>query len=188
MKKLLLPFFLLAALSSCAHVISPENRENAISGVPLSDLRSHADQYVEKAFIFGGIIADTSSKDDGTEMEVVQMPLDEWGYVASHDKSEGRFIVIAKNHLDPLIFSKGREVTVSGVLIGIRTEKLHKKDYVYPLFRAKEIHLLPRRTYYRDSYYGHEPFYYPYPVYYPYPYYWGIYPFYLTPSFYFQIH
>ncbi len=188
MKKLLLFCLLLTALSSCAHIISPENRENALSSVSLNEVRTHADQYAEKTFIFGGIIADTFSTEDGTEMEVVQMPLDEWGYVISHDRSEGRFIVTAKNHLDPLIFSKGREVTVSGVLIGTRSQKLGKKDYLYPLFRAKEIHLLPRnvRTYYPYTDYGYGPPYYPYPYYYPY--YWGMYPFYLSPSFYFQIH
>jgi len=188
MKKLLLFCLLLTALSSCSHIISPENRENALSSVSLNEVRAHADQYAEKTFIFGGVIADTFSTEDGTEMEVVQMPLDEWGYVISHDRSEGRFIVTARNHLDPLIFSKGREVTISGVLVGTRSQKLGKKDYVYPLFRAKEIHLLPQMAYYRDPYYGYEPYYYPYPGYYPYPYYWGLYPFYLSPSFYFQIH
>ncbi len=187
MKKLLLFCLLLAALSSCAHVISRENRENALSSVSLNEVRAHADQHAEKTFIFGGVIADTFSTDDGTEMEVVQMPLDEWGYVISHDRSEGRFIVTAKNHLDPLIFSKGREVTVSGVLIGTRSQKLGNKDYLYPLFRAKEIHLLPMnvRSYYPYIDHGYGPPSYPYPYYYPY--YRGMYPFYLSPSIYLHI-
>jgi len=193
MKKLVLYCLLLTTLSSCAHVISPENRENALSAVSLNEVRSHADQYAEKTFIFGGIIADTFNTDDGSEIEVVQMPLDEWGYVMSHNGSEGRFIVTAKNHLDPLIFSKGREITISGLLIGTRTQKLGKKDYVYPLFRAREIHLLPRKIHYyypyTDSGYG--PLYYPYPSYgydqpsYPYPYYWYN-PFMFRPSLYFH--
>lgn len=173
MKKALLLWSLLSALFSCAHVISPENRENALSAVSLADLRAHTDQYAEKTFIYGGVIADTFITDDGTDIEIVQMPLDEWGYVATHDRSEGRFIVTAKNNLDPLVFRIGREVTVSGVLIGTRTQKLRDKDYVYPLFRAKEIHLLPRKVYYRDPYDGYEPLYYPYP-----------YPFIFWPSFY----
>lgn len=198
MKKLVLFCLLLTMLSSCAHVISPENRENALSTISLNEVRAHVDQYAEKIFIFGGVIAKTSNTDDGSEIEVVQMPLDRWGYVIRHDRSEGRFIVTAKNHLDPLIFSKGREVTISGVLIGTRTENLGKKEYEYPLFRAKEIHLLPRKVYdppqgriNRDPYYGYEPFYYPYPSYwydqpyYPYPYYWYN-PFIFGPSFYFH--
>ncbi|MBI5634647.1 MAG: Slp family lipoprotein [Nitrospirae bacterium] len=163
MKRSLILCLLLAMLSSCAHIISAENRENALSAISLSEVRAHVDQYAEKTFIFGGVIADTLSTEDGSELEVVQMPLDEWGYVISHDRSEGRFIVTAKHHLDPVIFSKGREVTISGVLIGTRTQKLRQKDYEYPLFRAKEIHLLPHKAYYRDPYYGYEPFYYPYP-------------------------
>lgn len=176
MKRSLLFCFLLITLSSCAHVISPENRENALNTISLGEVRAHADQYAGKTFIFGGVIADTSATENGSEIEVVQMPLDEWGYVIMHDRSEGRFIVTAKNDLDPLLFRRGREVTISGVLIGTRTEKLGKKEYDYPLFRAKEIHLLPRKVYYRDPYYGYEPFYYPYPPYgYDqlfYPYYW----------------
>lgn len=181
MKKLLLFSMLLTMLCSCAHVISPENRENALSSVSLSEIRAHADKYAEKTFIFGGVIADTISTEEGSEIEVVQLRLDEWGYVSSDDRSEGRFIVTAKNHLDPLIFSKGREVTISGVLIGKRTQKLGNKDYDYPLFRSKEIHLLPKKAHYypyNDYRYG--------PPYYPY--YWGISPFFLTPSGYFRIH
>ncbi|MDP2156233.1 MAG: Slp family lipoprotein [Nitrospirota bacterium] len=191
MKKFILFCLFLTMLSSCAHVISPENRENALSTIPLSEVRAHADQYTEKTFIFGGLIADTFNSKDGSEIEIVQMPLDEWGYVIRRDRSDGRFIVTAQNHLDPLIFSKGREVTISGVLVGIRTEKLGKKDYDYPLFRAKEIHLLRHRPYYSDTYYGYEPLYYPYPFYgygqpyYPYPYYWYN-PFMYGPSFYFH--
>ncbi|MBI5075404.1 MAG: Slp family lipoprotein [Nitrospirae bacterium] len=185
MKKLLLFCLLLSGLSSCAHVISAENREHALSAVSLNEVRAHADQYAEKTFIFGGIIADAFNAEDGTEIEVVQLPLDEWGYVISHDRSEGRFIVTAKNHLDPVIFSKGREITISGVLTGTRTEKLRNKDYDYPVFRAKEIHLLPRKMHYYYPYtdHGYEPFY--YPSYYPG--YWGSYPFFIHPSLHFRI-
>jgi len=171
MKKLVLYCLLLIVLSSCAHVISSENRENALSTVPLKEVRANVDQYAEKTFIFGGVIADTVSIEDGSELEVVQMPLDEWGYITRHDKSEGRFIVATKNHLDPLVFSKGREVTIAGVLAGMRTQKLGKRDYNYPLFRAKEIHLLAQPLY-RDPYFGYGPFSYPYPYYgYGLPYY-----------------
>ncbi len=194
MKKFILVCLLLTTLSSCAHVISPENRENALMTISLNEVRSHVDQYAEKTFIFGGVIADTFNTEDGSEIEVIQMPLDEWGYVIMHDMSEGRFIVTAKKHLDPLIFRKGREVTISGVLVGTRTEKLGEKEYDYPLFRAKEIHLLPWKVYYppqgrvhRDPYYEYEPFYYPYPPYgYGQPYYTYPYPFIFWPSFYFH--
>ncbi|MBI5847443.1 MAG: Slp family lipoprotein [Nitrospirae bacterium] len=179
MKRLLLFCLLLTTLSSCAHIISAENRENALSTVSLGEVRAHADQYAGKTFIFGGVIAHTAATEMGSELEVIQMPLDEWGYVAAHDQSEGRFIVTARSHLDPLIFRKGREVTISGVLMGTRTEKLGENDYHFPLFKAKEIHLLPRKVYYPASYYGYEPLYYPY--------YWGG-PFFLQPSLYFHMH
>lgn len=179
MKKLLLSCLLLTTLCSCAHVISPENRKDALSNGSLNEIRSHADRYAEKTFIFGGVIADTSATASGSEIEILQMPLDEWGYISSYDRSEGRFIVTAKNHLDPLIFSKGREVTVSGVFIGMRAQMLGNRDYDYPVFRAKEIHLLTRKAYYSDPYFGYDQPYYPYPYY--------IYnPFMFRPSLYFH--
>ncbi len=191
MKKILLSCLLPVLLFSCAHVISPENRENALSAVAFNEIRADAEQHADKTFILGGIVADTLNTEEGSELEVVQMPLDERGYVLMREKSGGRFIVLTEEHLDPLIFRKGREVTIAGVLTGTRTQKLSKKDYTYPLFRAKEIYLAPRTVYYRDTDYGYDPYYYPYPPYLydwpydPYPYYWYN-PFIFRPSMYFH--
>jgi outer membrane lipoprotein len=166
MQRYLVMVFLLSLLPSCAHVISRENLDTSLTDIPFSEVRMHAGEYMDRKFIFGGVIAETLNTREGSQIEVVQSPLDRWGNVISRDISEGRFIVTTKAHLDPLIFRAGREITISGVLTGTQEKTLGGTEYTYLIFEAKEVHLRP----YEISYYP-----YPYwwePVYDPYPYYW----------------
>lgn len=154
---------LLLSLVSCAHVISRENREGAETDIPFSALRTAPDRYFDRLFIYGGIIASNSQTKDGTELEIVQTPLDRWGNTVTRDVSEGRFIVTAKRRLDPMIFKKGREITMSGALRRTMTKPLGEIDYVYPVFEAREISLKSEEVYP----YPPDPYYSP-----NYPYYW----------------
>jgi outer membrane lipoprotein len=162
MKRYLLMSILIFALPSCAHVISRENLENAVTNVPFREIQMHIEEYTNRMFIYGGIIAETVNMKDGAEIEVVQTPLDRWGNVISRDISDGRFIIAVKRNLDPLIFRTGREITMAGVLTGTQKVMMGGVDYTYPVFEAKEIQLRPEERYpvWRD------------PFYYPYPYYW----------------
>jgi outer membrane lipoprotein len=65
---------------------------------------------VNNIFIFGGIIAETKITIKGTEIEVVQSPLDRTGAIADRDASGGRFIITTVKYLDPLIFRQGRDI------------------------------------------------------------------------------
>ena len=103
-------------LPTCAHVISQENLQTSIITVPFQDVLFQKDAYMNKKFIFGGVIAETVNSREGAEIEVVQAPLDRWGNVTSRDISDGRFIAKTKKNLDPLIFRPGRELTISGIL------------------------------------------------------------------------
>ena len=165
MKRYVVSIIVLLLFPSCLHVISKENLEDSITGIPFREVTQNAEGYLNRKFIFGGIIAETMNGREGSEIEIVQTPIDRWGNVVARDISEGRFIVAVKRYLDPLIFRAGREITISGVLIGTQRKMLGGVDYTYPVFEAREIRLRPEELYY------------PYPVwreplYYPYPYYW----------------
>lgn len=161
-------------LVSCAHVISQETRTRAKTDVPFKELLSNPGSYLKEVFIVGGIIAETRNTQKGTEIEIVQAPLDRYGAISNEDISEGRFIVFTGKRLDPLIFKKGRSITVAGELIGTRKGMLGEAEYLFPVFEVREIHLWREERYhyvypYAYPYWWYDPFYSPYPYYWHYP-------------------
>jgi len=151
------------SILSCAHVISRESRNAAVQGVSFNQLIRDTNAYLDKMYIFGGFIAETTMTGHGTEIEIVQSPLDRFGNVEDADLSEGRFILITSKNLDPLIYRQGREIAMAGILTGSRKKILGDMEYIYPVFEAKEIQLWKEEEYcpYPDMYpcwYG--PFYY----------------------------
>lgn len=141
----------------------------AQTDVPFKTLVANPEPYRSNTFILGGMIAKTTTRDKGTEIEVVQSRLDRYGNIIDPDISEGRFLVTTETRLDPLIYATGRKITISGRLTGSRKDLIGEFEYTYPLFEAKEIYLWKEEKYYRY------PAGYPYsydPYYYDYPYYW----------------
>jgi len=174
MKRFIILCLLSVSIFSCAHVILREHRNAAVKDVPFNLLIRNTDAYVGEMFIFGGIIAETKITRQGAEIEIVQSPLDRFGNIIDRDVSEGRFITTTAKYLDPLIYRKGRDVTVAGILLGSRKQLFGEIEYTFPVFDAKEIYLWKEEKYYPYPYlypYWYDPFYYP-PFYYPYGPFW----------------
>ena len=153
---------------SCAHVISKEHRDAAVKDLRFNQLMNNTEVYSNNMFIFGGIIAETKITGKGTEIEVVQSPLDSFGNIIDEDVSEGRFIITTSKYLDPLIYREGRAITVAGVLSGSKKGLIGEIEYTYPVFDAREIYLFKEEEPFLYPYpYWYDPFYYP-PFYYPY--------------------
>lgn len=175
----LLFFILLLLSASCAHVISEQYRQQAMKDVSFGQLLQAPDKYLNKTFILGGTIVETKNRKTGSEIEIIENPVDQYGEIVDKDVSEGRFILLSPLYLDPKIYRENRRVTMAGKLIGTRTAMLGDVEYVYPLLEAEEIYLWKSTMYYYQPYpYVYDPFFYPYPWYdpfwygphyYPYP-------------------
>ena len=171
MKHYILICLLSLSVLSCVHVISRESRSTAVKDLPFSRLIGNTSAYLDKMFIFGGLIAETKITDQGTEIEVVQSPLDGFGSIIDEDVSEGRFILRTAGNLDPMIYRQGRYIVMAGILTGSRKKMFSDIEYNYPVFEAKEIYLWKEEEYYLypDMYpYWYGPFYYPSFYYSPY--------------------
>lgn len=165
---------ILPMLLSCAHVISKEARQGALTDVSLKSVTADIEKYKGQTFIFGGFIVKTKSTDEGTWMEIVQNPTNRYGHIVDTDESEGRFLILYKGHLDTLIYEKGRLITVAGTLTGTKEASIDDMKYIYPVFEVKEIYLWKE-----DVLYSAYPSYYPsywdpwpwwrYPYFYPFP-------------------
>jgi len=162
-------------LASCTYAVSKKYVEEAVKDVSFSQVRQNPDLYLNDIFIFGGTVVRTKNTGEGTEIEIVENPIDKYGYIEDTDVSEGRLLLQTKNQLDPLIFKRGRLITFAGRLLGTREGKLGERQYTYLLFEAQQIHLWAEERYYPYSYpyppyYG--PLFYPNYYYFPGPPYW----------------
>jgi outer membrane lipoprotein len=96
--------------------------------------------YTGNIVIWGGLIMETSNPPDGGEIIVLQSPLDSDEFPETKS-TYGQFIAKASTFLDPLIYKKGRKVTLAGEIVGKRVKALEVMLYVYPIVRIKELYL-----------------------------------------------
>jgi len=169
MKKFLLVIILVMTVFSCAPVFRQEIMERGISDVSVSDIRNNPELYRKKLFIIGGMIVNTKFTQGGSQIEAVYIPVDSRGYLKDVEARERFLAILPKERgtLDPLIYSKEREITVAGEFIELRSGKIDEAEYIYPVFEIVDIYLWKERS---DYYYY--PYHSPYWWDYSYPYYW----------------
>ncbi|NLE00628.1 MAG: hypothetical protein GX640_12220 [Fibrobacter sp.] len=148
----------LVSVFGCAsyYPISTQYRQEAQGGPTYSMVKDNPDSFIGKMVIWGGKILKTSNDSTGSEIMVLQSPVDENGRPGSGMQSEGRFLAVSPTFLDPEIYKTSRMITVAGTVVGSKTMLVDKLNYTYPVIRLKQIHIWKRtQTYY----------YYPYPGY-----------------------
>jgi len=175
MKKFVLIIITAMILFSCAPVLREETMRIASRDVPISDIRTNPHFYDGKLFVLGGVIVNTKLTERGSLIEAVYVPVDSRGYLKDVERLNGRFLAIfpkEKGILDPLIYRKGREITLAGEFIETRTGKIDEMEYTYPVFEIKELYLWEERYYITPAY----PLWYHYYPYWWYDPWWGFYP------------
>lgn len=151
-------FLILILLSGCAHVISKDLRIKSDSSLTLTQVRQNPEAFKGRLVVWGGEIIDTVNQKDGTtQVEVFQKPLGLRGEPKNTTYSEGRFLILADQYLDPYVFQKGRKVTVAGEIVGEKTKPLGEMEYRYPLLTSKQIYLWPEYYYRPFPYYYYDP-------------------------------
>ena len=134
--------FLLLSITGCAHVVSDEMRVRAVKDLDTEAFFREPESFKGKIVVIGGAIVDSRNEKDGSYIEVLQQPLDGRGRPIESDRSAGRFIVYSKGFLDRAIYAPGKRLTVAGTVMGGLAGKIGDMDYVYPLIRAEELHLV----------------------------------------------
>jgi len=180
MRKIFLIGVILLAFSACSPVLNRDLMTRGIREVPFSGLRATPDAFQGKLFILGGLIVESRFTEKGSQIEALAVPVDSLGFLQGSERSEGRFIAVnprSQGLLDPLVYRKGREITIAGTFIEARKGKLDEMEYIYPVFEIKEIYLWDeRKDYYLPPHHYpyYDPFYYRSPFMYdpwgrPYP-------------------
>lgn len=175
---------LMSAAGCVPRYVVPEPLEQQVNRtVSFSQLRQDAARHVGVSVVLGGSVLDAKLTPEGTQIEVLQLPLDTADRPSgAPEHSEGRFLLIDQQRTDPAALQQ-RLVTVVGEVLGTRTGRIDEVEYAYPLLSARFIHVW-RSGY--DSPYGAASPYYNYPYYYPYysPYSYPYAPYYYSPYLY----
>lgn len=180
MKRIVAVIAVALALTACSPVLNRTLMNEGERDVPFEELRQTPDAYKGRLFILGGLIIDARFTEKGSQIEALAVPVDSLGYLEEDGRSPGRFLAVyprEKGLLDPMIYKKGREITLAGEFIESRKGKIDEMEYLYPVFEIRQIYLWDeRRDYYWPAYYYpyYDPFYYRSPFLYdpwgrPYP-------------------
>ena len=176
MRRCMIIGFAALVLAGCAPVLDRDLMNTGARQFQLSHLVETPEVFKDHLFILGGVIVDTKLTEQGSQIEALFVPVNSSGYLRDATLYQGRFIAVyarAKGMLDPMIYRKGREITLAGDFVGVRKGKIDEMEYAFPLFEIRQIHLWEEHAYYDYAW----PYYYPYPYYYspyyyraPYPY------------------
>jgi outer membrane lipoprotein len=130
-------------LAGCSPPFSPDLLDRVDRTVAYGELQKDPDRFTGRVLMLGGVIVEARNLKEGTQLEVLQQPLDGRGRPLETDETGGRFLVIAEQFLDTAVFHRGRAVTVIGEVVGKQTRPLGQIEYRYALLKAKAVHLWP---------------------------------------------
>ncbi len=188
--KRIFPLITLALLGGCAYpgaVIPPDVDKTINYDVGYAQLKAQPDQYIGTTVLLGGEIQSLKNLEHGTEVEVLQMPLDDYGRPIDRYASQGRFYFMSDQFLDKAVFGQGSRLTVACKVSGTKSHRFDQTEVRFPSCVSQYIYLWPPRS---EGAYDYDP--YPGYVYPPYgywslywgwPYYYGYYGFRSAPAF-----
>ena len=152
---LVLHITLLLGVMGCAAAerVIPESLEAQVDRtVTFGQLRESPDSYRGRWVVLGGEVLKAKRLKDGTQLEVLQLPLAEWQPGAPRNESQGRFLAIQKEFLDPATVGSDTRVTIVGEVLGATTQPLDETDYRYPTVEVKYLKIWePRPAYQRPA-------------------------------------
>ncbi len=142
----LIGVLVMAAGCTSTQVI-PESLEPQIEKtVAFDQIISSPDSYRGKVVLLGGEVLKAKAMQGGTQLEVLQLPLDDDLEPAlDRMQSKGRFLALQREFLDPATVAEGTRVTVVGEVTGASVEKMDEADYRFPTLDVKHLHRWERR-------------------------------------------
>lgn len=146
-KRIVLAVLLSIVLSGCTSVMSNRIVQED-EKIPFPDLLQKPDRYRGAVVILGGQILETVVRENETWVQVLQLPLGAQQAPDITAPSQGRFLVVYPRFVDPLIYGKGRKITVGGVIQGGRVITINGRSYTVPSLLEKETYLWKAEDYY----------------------------------------
>ena len=136
-------FLLFAAVmvlvqTGCSPVLNRNLMDTGVREFQLSHLVETPEVFKDHLFILGGVIVDTKLTEKGSQIEALFIPVNGSGYLKDYQRHQGRFLAVysrSKGILDPMIYKKGREITLAGDFMEVRKGKIDEMEYPLPGLR-----------------------------------------------------
>lgn len=147
---------LLGACAGCAggSGVVPEALDAQVDkSLSFVHLAASPDSYQSKLVLVGGEILNAKRLAEGTQLEILQLPLDEDQQpVPRRSESQGRFLAMDPSGRDPATIEAGARVTVVGEVTGATVGRVDESEYRYPTLTVKHLHVWEDRPVQRGPY------------------------------------
>ena len=156
-------------LSACVSTTVPALiRKPPQQNHQISQVRGNPESYIGAVVRWGGDIVRTENHTETTLIEIIGRDLWRHGRPKDGDASGGRFLVRIRGFIDPAVFKKGRQLTVTGKLGPPISRLIGNFAYRYPVVEVNAYYLWPESPKYRDDIYYYDSYwYYPWTPYTP---------------------
>ncbi len=124
------------AIAGCEPPIFAELQKRVQKGLTFPAVLQNPTQHKGAVVIWGGVILSTTNSKTGSEVVVLETPLDASGVPLAARYSRGRFIAKTPAFLDPEVFRRDRRVTFGGELVGSEARPLGDTQYAYPVLNV----------------------------------------------------
>ena len=143
----LIPWFV-ASGCSFSPVGIPETLGQQIDrNLTFTALLALPESYRGHLMLLGGKVLKAERLKEGTQVELLQLPLDtDQAPTSDLTRSQGRILVLHQTFRDPATLTLGLLVTFVGEVSGSTTDKLDDIDYRYPTLTVKHWYLWPPAT------------------------------------------
>jgi outer membrane lipoprotein len=135
--------FLVSACSS-PNVIPPSLTSQVDRHVDFPALKHDAASYKGRLVLVGGEVLMVKRFKDQTQITVLQLPLDTASDpISDRTNSQGRFLAIQEEFLDPAVLPPMSRVTLVGEVTGSKTLPLDEVEYEYPVLLIRSLTVWP---------------------------------------------
>lgn len=104
---------------------------------------SQIDTWRGNRVIWGGVIVNATNVAAGTRIEILAYPLTNAQKPDREGQAIGRFLATTSQYLEPLDYTQGRLVTVTGTLDRTLSGQIGQAAYTYPVVAAERVFLWP---------------------------------------------
>ncbi|MCA9472231.1 MAG: Slp family lipoprotein [Nitrospirales bacterium] len=121
----------------------PESLESAIDeNLSFREISEDPAHYQGKLVRLGGEVLHVEGLKNGTQLEVLQLPLDDW-HRPEHPRtaSAGRFMAVNETFIDPATLPPNTRITIVGKITGFQVAPLDEMDYQYPTLTIRHLHV-----------------------------------------------
>ena len=139
------PYLFLSCLLLGACTNMPQAMRDAhVVDIPYALASQNIDRNKDVPVRWGGVIIDVENEENFSLVQVLFYPLNYSAHPRLDKPNEGRFVIKSAKFLDPMIYAKGREITVVGTLNGDIERTVGKKVIRVPLLTSTAIYLWPK--------------------------------------------